>query len=285
MSGPTPQEIIEQAKAKGGQADRVETERNTPKTYCNACNKIKFPIHLKKCACKPMGGGGGGGDDSCDDALTDAIANTDGESIDADYSDSDVESTLANNDVDCEYATQEIDLDNHPFNTDTISYLLDHNILHINNDKSLGTIHIKVMNDPQSLLPEQRHELKKFFQAIFDELEEFKDSKNISAKCHDHKKDVHKNFLYLTVILPTPALHEEFVLLLAGKQLLPLQNINQQGKPVYERGVNHFHPTPLSTKLMPGARNTADDEDLKLLNAYNRTPFAIDGPKPKGWKS
>ena len=83
-------------------------------------------------------------------------------------------------------------------------------------------------------------------------------------------------------------------LALARKNLLPKEVIEQKEskQAAYQEGIDHFNPTPLSTKLTYGSRKNATDEELKKFEKHNvnkkddkatsiRPRSPLDGPKPK----
>ncbi len=91
----------------------------------------------------------------------------------------------------------------------------------------------------------------------------------------------------LRISLPTPTLYDAFIQRLASKNLLPVQNIEQQKneKVVYPEGTNHFNPTPLSNKPTPENKKTIEEEiqktGQKKSSIHPKSP--LDGLKPKGW--
>jgi hypothetical protein len=185
------------------------------------------------------------------------------------------------------------------FNPDVIAELLAKKLLFINNDRDSGILTIKLQCDPNLLTEDQKNELKKFVDAILKELDEFKKENGISANCATLEKDKEGNILSLRINLPTPKIYDDFIMRLADKNLLPMQNIQQEAeeKILYEEGKNHFNPTPLSTKLMPSANHNRKSitvaETLQLENekpqsvkesSPMRPKSILDGLKPKGWK-
>jgi hypothetical protein len=120
--------------------------------------------------------------------------------------------------------------------------MLSQGLLMIDNDRERGILSIKLLCDPKILSAEQKTEFEKFISAILRELSEFKAENNISADCAVLQKDRDQNILSLQVRLSKPSLYDAFIRRLAGRQLLPLQNIKQDGKRKveYPRGMNHF---------------------------------------------
>ncbi len=174
------------------------------------------------------------------------------------------------------------------FNSDIISDLLSKKILSIDNNRDSGILTIKCI--PNLLSNEQKKELDKFIEAILKQLNEFKKEKGIVTDCV--KKDNEGN---IHITLPTPKMYDEFIKLLARKNLLPKQVIEQKEdkQPAFKEGINHFNATSFSTKLMPPPSKSKfidaglNKTELNNLSKQDEIKSSIrprspsDGPKPK----
>lgn len=171
-----------------------------------------------------------------------------------------------------------------PFKPETISELLNKKLLVINNDSDTGVLTIRLQCKPSMLSDEQRNELKKFVDIILNEVEAFKNENRISSSCITLDKDKEGNFLALRIMLPTPTLYDAFIQRLANKNLLPMKNIEQKEKMVYEEG-GDLHLSPLAMKPTP-AKNTRflQLRDEVGKSASIRPRSILDGLKPKGWE-
>jgi hypothetical protein len=235
--------------------------------------------------CFGHGGGGGGSSESTSKGEGKGLDNTPSKTADTVAQSSNV---MTDRMTDLSLGLQP-QLGEKPFNPEIISELLSKRLLLIDNDRELGTLTIKLLCNPKDLSPEQRNELKKFVDTILRELEEFKKENGISNSCKLLEQDKEGNILSLRIALPTPTLYDAFIQRLASKNLLPLQNIEQKPKErvAYQEGINHFNPTPLSTKPTPENKKTVEDELQKAEKSsiHLKSPFdGLKGPKPKGWK-
>lgn len=180
------------------------------------------------------------------------------------------------------------------FDSEIISDLLTDRLLLIDNDSDTTcTLTIKLLCQHKHLTPEQKNAFKIFVNTILKELEEFKREKGISESCKFPEHDKEGNILSLRIALPLE-FYDAFIQRLASKQLVPRQNIEQKPKErvKYQKGMNHFDPTPFSTKPIPYANRYADDEDVHNADKHKahkdkssiRVKSILDGLKPKGWK-
>lgn len=199
--------------------------------------------------------------------------------------------------MDSKKPIQQDQLNKKTFNQEIISDLLSKKMLLIDNNRDSGILTIKLQCNPNLLSEGQKEELNEFIYTILEELDELKKDKSIPSNCVKIETDNDDNFLSLRIALPTPELYKAFIEKLASKNLLPVQNIEQEEKIVYKEGMNHFNPTPLSMKPTPNMNknlkltdeekqkeeknNTFKKED-KSSSIRPRSP--LDGLKPPGWK-
>lgn len=262
-----------------------EAAADKAKPRCSICGKYTDKKTSPQCFGHGGGGGGSSGGESGDKAGKDDATILSKSPSQVDTGNKAETSAIGSNVA----LTSQLELNDIKFNPEVISELLSKKLLVIDNDREKGILTIKLQCDPNSLSPEQRNELKKFVNAVLNELNEFKKEKGLSADCYKIEKDKDGNILSLRIALPTPTLYDSFIQRLASKNLLPVQNIEQikNEKNVYPEGANHFNPTPLSTKLTPENKKPIEDESQKAEKSsiHPKSPFdGLKGPKPKGWK-
>jgi len=278
--------------------DRIRKDMvDQAKPKCRICGKYLY--EAPQCFGHGGGGGGGGGGSSGESASKDGSKVIDGTPGKTTDTVTQAANVMKEGVADMSLGLQP-QLGEKTFNPEVISELLSNKILVIDNDRDKGILAIKLQCHPDSLSVEQKNELKKFVNAILNELNEFKKENGISADCKTIEKDKDGNILSLLITLPTPILYDAFVQRLASKNLLPIQNIEQQAKEkvVYQEDINHFNPTPLSTKPTPsenrGEKSAEDEEthtiekqgipqeEKKSSSIHPKSP--LDGLKPKGWE-
>lgn len=299
MSSKKPQEnrlsIDELNKAK----EKKEAADETMKTRCKICFREIAP--QRRCGGHGGGGGGGGGDSGGSDKTSeDKKSLDDGKPINSKSGHSvDSEKGLTNL-VNEQEAGEDIELQaesaEERFNPDIIAMLVADKKLLIENDSEAGVITIKLRCDPSSLSDKQKSELKKFINAILDELDAFKKENGITTNCKTIDQDKEGNILSLRIALPTPQLYDNFIKRLADN-LLPPQKLEQQEKTGanHQAGKNDFNPTPFSRNARPDAnkkvkslaereegiasltKTNGHDED-ESQKSFNPSPFSI---KPK----
>jgi hypothetical protein len=252
---------------------------------CPLCRKVKS---TKRCPGHAAGGGSSGGGDSEEKA-----GNVDGKVLASTPGQIDAGSQVANATTQVVGSRElTLKLDEITFNPEIISELLSNKLLVIDNDSVHGILTIKLQCDPRLLSEEKRKELKKFVNAILKELDEFKKENRIQGECKTIEQDGDGNTLLLRITSLKPDQYDAFIRRLARKNLLPTQNIKQQPeeKVVYQAGINHFNPTPFSTKPTPYAnRNVKSkiDENIsqeEKKSSSIRPKSLLDGLKPEGWK-
>lgn len=263
-----------------------EAAADKAKPRCSICGKYTDKKTSPQCFGHGGGGGGGGGS-------SESTSKVEGKGLDNAPTKTTDTAAQASNVMTDQMTGLGLGLQPHlsekPFNPEIISELLSKRLLLIDNDRELGTLTIKLLCNPKDLSPEQRNELKKFVDTILKELEEFKKENGIANSCKLLEQDKEGNILSLRIALPTPTLYDAFIQRLASKNLLPLQNIEQKAKErvAYQEGINHFNPTPLSTKPTPENKKAVEDELQKAdkSSIHLKSPFdGLKGPKPKGWK-
>jgi hypothetical protein len=268
---------------------KEEAAADKAKPRCFICGKYTDKKTSPQCFGHGGGGGGssGGGSEEKagkDDATLSSAKSSGG-------SDTGSKAELKATNVRSNIATKpqlDLTVKDIKFNPKIISELLSKKILVIDNDKEKGMLTIKLLLDPNSLSQEQRNELKKFMNAILNELNEFKKEKNITANCYTIQKDKDGNIMALSIALPTPTLYDAFIQRLANKNLLPIQNIEQEKnkKVAYPQDGNHFNPSPLSTRPTPENKNIAEEEaqNTGKKKSHIKPKSPADGLKPKGWE-
>lgn len=272
--------------------DRIQKDilADKAKPKCQICGKYTDKKTSPQCFGHggPGGGGSGGGDSGeqagKDDAAILAKSTSQFEKESQEETISAIDSRLA--------LIPQVELNDIKFNPEVISELLSRRLLFIDNDRERGILSFKLLCDPDILSSDYKNELKKFVNALLNELDQFKKDHRLSADCYTITKDRNGNILSLRIALPTYALYEAFIQRLASRHLLPVQNIQQHinGKVVYPEGQNHFNPTPLSTRPAPANKKSSGDEEAdksdksqKRKSSIVRPKSPLDGPRPKGW--
>lgn len=263
--------------------EKYDAAEETMKTRCKSCFKEIAPV--RRCGGH---GGGGGGSDSGDDA-----SNEDG-------MEADVDSALgvnpANSMADelmfgsADWESMILQPDDLDFDEEIISELLVDGLLVINNHSDKGILTFELRCSPNALSQVQRDELKKYFNAIQNELEQFKEENGISDECKKINTDAAGNILSLRITLPSPALYDAFIQRLAKQHLIPLQNVDPKNneRVEYPKG-NQFSPTPFATTPKPLDNknpNASPDEKNKYApieankkedlhdESFNPSPFS-----------
>lgn len=254
MNNRLKEDRIAQDKKLQEKAQQQLIDNNRPKTFCPICKQRTSPLP-KECKCRPGGRATGGSSDE----VTSNKANT----IVSQHKPHHI--PFAETKV-----VEMIDIDNNNqilwngmrFNSEVISDLLKSNRLFINNDREHGTLTIQC-NPTLIFDPAEKRELDKFIRSILDELEAFQNEKAIGSKCahlKTTKPNMQGDFVSLRVTLP-PEYYDQFILRLANKQLLPIENIEQQvnQKIAYPKEVDNLF-NPLSMRSMPGQNKRRRDE-------------------------
>lgn len=255
-----------------------EAAADKAKPRCSICGKYTDKKTSPQCFGHGGGGGGGGSSgESTSKGEGKGLDNTPSITTDVVASSNNV---MTERMTDPSFGLQP-QFDEKPFNPEIISELLSKRLLLIDNDRDLGTLTIKLLCNLKDLSPEQRNEFKKFIDTILNELEEFKKENGISNRCNLPEYDKEGNILSLRIALPTQTFYEAFILRLASKNLLPIQNIEQKAKErvTYQEGINLFNPTPLSAKPIPSANRKAEDEEAHKKSSI-RPKSPLDGLKP-----
>jgi len=265
----------ERDKKEEDERDRIKREQAAESNtiYCTICH---FPI--LRCRCISVGGGGGGGEET--DEKLDSESKTSATLVGklsemaSQFGAAVMEAIGGGSSKKKSHQIAGV-----MFNTDVISDLLSMKSLLIQNNRDSGILTIKLLCVPV----EKRKDVDKFIEAILKQLDEFKKDKGIVADCIKRDND---GSLYIT--LSPPKMYDEFIQLLARKKLLPKQVIEQQENKYaeFQKDMNHFNPTPLSTKLTYESRKNTNltDEELskieKLKASSIRPRSPSDGPKP-----
>lgn len=145
------------------------------------------------------------------------------------------------------------------FDSDVISQLLEDKILLIDNNSEIGRLTFRLLWNLNELSPKQRKEFEKFIIVILDELEKFKAKHGIEKTNSCIVQEPGEKIAF-SIVLP-PKLYQLFIEQLANKHLLPIENIEQKPgeKVVYEKGQNHFSPSPLGMKPTPSVKKDQDE--------------------------
>lgn len=253
------------------------------KPKCPRCGKYLF--EPPQCfGHNAGGGGGGGGGGGSGSSEKDARSGNLGTLIKAPGQNDTVPQVAAGQSKSMDFKPQ-FQFDTLKFDQEVISELLSKNkILVIENNKESGILTLKLQYDPNLLPPEQKIELDKFFNAILKAFNDFKNENGISSDRRVIEQDKNGNILSIQITLPIPTQYDNFIKQLDSKNLLPLQNIEQQAnqRVVYPEGVNLFRSTSPKPTPQSGRKLTKEEEERKRSSIRPRSPS--DGLKPQGFE-
>ncbi len=178
--------------------------KNNP---CGICRAAGRPI------CTGHGGGGGGGSDDSEDSVNKAIqASIDIFSQLTDTPNQTMDTSAgATNHKD---QKEPLLLTEKTNDSNTIL-----NLLLLTYDKDTCTLVLKLQCNPAALSADERKELEKLLAIILEELHAFQAKHGISVNCATIKRDSEEHFLSLRIVLPTPALCEDFIQHMARKNI------------------------------------------------------------------
>lgn len=260
------------------EAEKKEAAAETMRTRCKTCFKEIAPKRL----CGGHGGGGGGGDSGS--ASEEKASQSSGTVQCSALSKTNDEMELVS-----EYSLEgeRLILSEQRFNPEVIAELIAKGLLAIDNNRESMTLTIKLLCEPDSLSKEQRQELKKFMQAILQELDDFKKENHISEACVSVIHDKEGNILSLSMTLPTLALYDAFIRQLANNLLPTLKPDLQVSDELI--AAQRSAPTALSMEpklsnidkhsTRDGVKNNADvDSNITAepeKEIFNPSPFSI----------
>ncbi|MCW8408018.1 hypothetical protein OQJ13_03430 [Legionella sp. PATHC035] len=230
------------------EAEKKEAAEEGAKVRCGTCFREIAPKRL----CSGHGAGGGEDDSATSDKKTSEEKASPGAEQFLTKSGKVVgsEDELAG-----VFGTEELDLES-GFDPEIIEKLIADGKLLVDSDRESMTLKLELHYDPNELTPKQRHELKKFMEAIIKEFNDFKEENNLSDDCIHITQDEKGNIRSLRMTTPTLALYDRFIQRLADN-LVPVPSPKAQEKDEVTKE-HSIAPNPLS--MEPKLYNTASKQ-------------------------
>ena len=246
-------ELLKKEKEKLKEVEKKEAAAEGAKVRCRTCFKEIAPTRR----CFGHGGGGGGGDSGSGKTSEEKASS--GEDKSLTKSGKVVEST---DELMGEFASmgdgEGLDLES-SFDPEIIEQLIADGKLLVDSDRESLTLKLELQCDPNELTPKQRHELKKFMEAIIKEFNEFKEENNLSDDCMKIVQDEEGNILSLRITMPTLALYDAFIQRLANN-LVPIPSPKAQEKDEVTKDQS-FAPNPLSMEPKPSNKDKSSKQE------------------------
>lgn len=249
------------------EAEKKEAVAEAVKVRCRICFKETAPT--PRCFGHGGGGGGGGLGNTSEDKATPSASGTQSSTQSEKITDTEEWLSESNSMSDTEL---ESTLDEKSFNPEIIAELIAKGLLLIDNDRESMTLSITLQCEPNSLTKEQRHELKKFMEAILKEFDEFKKENHLSNDCIKITHDEKGNILSLRITMPTLALYDAFIQRLANN-LIPSPSPKIQKDEVIKD--HNLAPNPFSMEPKSSSSHEQIEEDEKKQEIFNPSPFKM----------
>lgn len=254
------------------EAEKKEAAEEGAKVRCPTCFKEIAPKRL----CSGHGAGGSGGDSATSDKKTSEEKASPGE---------DKFLTKSGKVVGSEdelvgvFGSEELDLES-GFDPEIIEKLIADGKLLVDSDRESMTLKLELQCDPNELTPKQRHELKKFMEAIINEFSEFKEENHLSDDCIQILQDEEGNIHSLRITMPTLALYDAFIQQLANN-LVPVPSPKAQERDEVTKEQS-FAPNPLSREPRPSNKDQSSTQEANEIHnksedgeqeIFNPSPF------------
>lgn len=254
------------------EAEKKEAAEEGAKVRCPTCFKEIAPKRL----CSGHGAGGSGGDSATSDKKTSEEKASLGE---------DKFLTKSGKVVGSEdefvgvFGSEELDLES-GFDPEIIEKLIADGKLLVDSDRESMTLKLKLQCDPNELTPKQRHELKKFMEAIINEFSKFKEENHLSDDCIQILQDEEGNIRSLRITMPTLALYDAFIQQLANN-LVPVPSPKAQERDEVTKEQS-FAPHPLSREPRPSNKDQSSTQEANEIHnksedgeqeIFNPSPF------------
>ncbi|CZH14155.1 hypothetical protein SDA22_12320 [Legionella pneumophila serogroup 1] len=254
------------------EAEKKEAAEEGAKARCPTCFKEIAPKRL----CSGHGAGGSGGDSATSDKKTSEEKASPGE---------DKFLTKSGKVVGSEdelvgvFGSEELDLES-GFDPEIIEKLIADGKLLVDSDRESMTLKLELQCDPNELTPKQRHELKKFMEAIINEFSEFKEDNHLSDDCIQILQDEKGNIHSLRITMPTLALYDAFIQHLANN-LVPVPSPKAQERDEVTKEQS-FAPNPLSKEPRPSNKDQSSTQEANEIHnksedgeqeIFNPSPF------------
>ena len=242
-------QLLNKEKEKIKEAEKKESAAEAAKQRCKTCFKEIAPKRL----CSGHGGGSGGGDSATSDKTSEEKASS-GEDK---FLTKPGKVTETTDEMIGEFVSEELDLES-SFDPEIIEKLIADGKLLVDSDRESMTLKLELQCDPNELTPKQRHELKKFMEAIIKEFNEFKEENNLSDDCIHIIQDEEGNIRSLRITMPTLALYDTFIQRLANN-LVPVPSPKAQEKDEVTKE-HSIAPNPLSVEPKPSNKSSKHEE-------------------------
>lgn len=254
------------------EAEKKEAAEEGAKVRCPTCFKEIAPKRL----CSGHGAGGSGGDSATSDKKTSEEKASPGE---------DKFLTKSGKVVGSEdelvgvFGSEELDLES-GFDPEIIEKLIADGKLLVDSDRESMTLKLELQCEPNELTPKQRHELKKFMEAIINEFSEFKEENHLSDDCIQILQDEEGNIHSLRITMPTLALYDAFIQQLANN-LVPVPSPKAQERDEVTKEQS-FALNPLSREPRPSNKDQSSTQEANEIHnksedgeqeIFNPSPF------------
>lgn len=269
MTSPSLQELNKEAEKK-------EAAAEANRQRCRTCFKEIAPKRM----CGGHGGGSGGGGSSGGSGSTSEEKASQAEAKflarkPSEIDDDEEFASLSTSTEDVVDIDSQSKPDEERFNPEIIAELIASKKLDVNNDRDSMTLTISLLCEPDELSPVQRQELKKYLEAILEELTEFKKEHGIDENCFNIIRDEEGNILSLSISFKTVdltvALYDAFIKQLANN-LLPTPTPELQATDEAVEARSSTTPTPFSLEPKPEVEHDEDERGV-----FHPTP------KPWSW--
>ncbi|HAT8176141.1 TPA: hypothetical protein NHL35_001776 [Legionella pneumophila] len=254
------------------EAEKKEAAEEGAKVRCPTCFKEIAPKRL----CSGHGAGGSGGDSATSDKKTSEEKASPGEDKFLTKSGTVVGSE---DELVGVFGSEELDLES-GFDPEIIEKLIADGKLLVDSDRESMTLKLELQCDPNELTPKQRHELKKFMEAIINEFSEFKEENHLSDDCIQILQDEEGNIHSLRITMPTLALYDAFIQQLANN-LVPVPSPKAQERDEVTKEQS-FAPNPLSREPRPSNKDQSSTQEANEIHnksedgeqeIFNPSPF------------
>jgi hypothetical protein len=261
------------------EAEKKEAAAEGMRTRCKICFKEIAPKRL--CNGHGGGGGGGGGDKDADPAnALEKQAILGNQFLPGKLPESlkPEEWVIGFNPIEDD---PELDaqIDEESFDPKIIAELVDNGLLAITMDRESKTFSIELKCEPGFISKKQRHELKKYMNAVLKEWNEFKKENHISDDCLNLLQDKEGNILFLGITFERLSLYYDRFIQQLANNLLPTPKSELQAKEESQK-VENSTPTPLKNEPTLNkveypddlVSNTMDDG----ISIFNPSPLSTE---------
>lgn len=254
MSSPSLKELNKKA-------EQEEAAAEANRQRCKTCFKEIAPKRM--CGGHGGGGGGGGGSGGSGSTSEEKASQAEAKLLASKSGEIDDDEEFASLSISTE---DEVELDSQSksdeerFNPKIIEELIANKLLVVDNDRDSMTLTIRLVCKPDALSKEQRQELKKYLEAILEELTVFKQEHDIDEDCFNIIRDEEKNILSLSINFTDVELYDAFIKQLANN-LVPTPTPKLQAKDEIVEAQSST-PTPFSLEPKPEVEHDEDEREV-----------------------